>query len=761
MSEKRKFTGTIGRTVEDTRFSFEVTQSPSKGKPNVVYIVIDDMGFAQLGCYGSHIHTPNMDRLAGEGLRYNNFHTTAICSATRACLLTGANHHSVGISTVVENNSGIPNALGGIHPQYATLAEILKEYDYRTMAIGKWHLAAMNERTADGPYHNWPLGKGFDTYYGFLDADMDQWNPVLTRDNTKVEQPKSAKDGYHLSEDLTDNAIRYIYNHEFAHKEQPFFLYLAYGAMHAPHHAPKEYINHYKGKFDAGWDEIRKQWFENQKKLGVIPQEAELTERNQYVPAWDTLSDRQKKAYARYMEVFAGFLEHTDAQIGRLIDYLDEAGILDDTIVVLLSDNGASAEGGRDGHFNLNSSMDITEEYPEDVDLILEHYDTVGDEFSLPHYPAGWANAGNTPFQWYKQFTYEGGIKDPMIIRYPKLIKDPGAIRNQYQHVTDITPTILDILGFDKPEIIKGVPQKPIEGISFKESLENKDAKGKYIQHYEMHGNRSIYKDGWKAVVNHGFNASFGESYEDDEWELYHVEEDYSEKFNVAEQYPEKLKELQEDWLIQAGKYNVFPMQKNGSLAFKRQLKEAYNIPLPEVNLTYKHVRYPFVLPADPGIATRTGSITVTLLRKSEKEEGVLIAAGDRFSGISFYIKNNKLKYVFNLYGRTYFIAESADGLPTGKVEVKLVFTVTGEEKAIAEIYINEKKTGETKVEGFPYSRGPGGVTSLKANPFTSVYDKDYAAPFEYTGEIQQIDIHLDAAGLSVEKALNRAFVED
>ena len=393
--------------------------------------------------------------------------------------------------------------------------------------------------------------------------------------------------------------------------------------------------------------------------------------------------------------------------------------------------------------------------------MILEHYDTVGDEFSLPHYPAGWANAGNTPFQWYKQFTYEGGIKDPMIIRYPKLIKDPGAVRNQYQHVTDITPTILDILGFDKPEIIKGVPQKPIEGISFKESLENKEAKGKYIQHYEMHGNRSIYKDGWKAVVNHGFNASFGESYEDDEWELYHVDEDYSEKYNVAARYPEKLKELQEDWFIQAGKYNVFPMQKNGFLAFKKQLKEAHKIPLPEVNLSYKHVRYPFVLPADPGIATRTGVITVKLARKSKQEEGVLIAAGDRFSGISFYVKNNRLKYVFNLYGRTYFVAESADELPTGEVEVKLAFTVTGEEKAIAEIFINEQKTGGTKVDGFPYSRGPGGVTCLKANPFTSVYDKDYAAPFEYTGEIKQIDIHLDAAGLLVEKALKQAFVED
>lgn len=762
MSDKKRFVGQIGRNIAETKFDFEIQESPSKGKPNVIYIVLDDLGFAQLGCFGSTINTPNIDRLAQEGLRYNNFHTTAICSATRGCLLTGANHHSIGISTVVENNSGVPNALGGINPQFATIAEILKEKDYRTIAIGKWHLAASSERTDSGPFHNWPLGKGFDSYYGFLDADMDQWNPVLTRDNTKVNQPKSAKDGYHLSEDLTDNAIQYIYNHEYSYPEQPFFLYLAYGAMHSPHHAPKEYIDKYKGKFDKGWDEIRKEWFANQKKLGVIPEDAELTERNEYVPAWDSLTDRQKKAYARYMEVFAGFLEHTDAQIGRLLDYLREAEIIDDTIIVFLSDNGASAEGGKDGHFNLNTSMDIREDYLEDVDLILEHYDTVGDEFSLPHYPTGWANAGNTPFQWYKQFTYEGGIKDPLIIRYPKIINDAGRVRNQFNHVSDITPTILDILGFDKPEIIKGVPQRPFEGISFKKSLTNPDAEGKHVQHFEMHGNRSIYKDGWKAVVNHGFNSSFGEKYEDDEWELYHVDEDYSEKYNVADKYPDKLKELQEEWLIQAGKYNVFPMQMNGFLASRDQLKKGFHsFALPEKNLEYKHVRYPYVLPSDPGIASRTNVITVSLDRKDKEEEGVLIAAGDRFSGVSLYIKDNKPKYVFNVYGTTYYTISSDKELPLGKTEVQLEFTVTGDEKATAVLYIDKKSVGEVKIESFPYSRGPGGVTSLKANPYTSVNDADYSAPFEYTGTIEKIHIYLSPKEVSVEKAIRKAFLDD
>ncbi|MGN0153668.1 MAG: arylsulfatase [Lachnospiraceae bacterium] len=759
MSKKQKFVGTIGRSIAETQFAFETKESPAKGKPNVIYIVLDDTGFAQLGCYGSTIHTPNIDRLAYEGLRYNNFHTTAICSATRACLLTGANHHSVGINTTTEGRTGLQNAQGGIDPQFATLAEILREYDYRTMAVGKWHLNGMDERTAAGPYHNWPLGKGFDTYYGFLAADMDQWNPVLTRDNTMVEQPKAAKDGYHLSEDITENAIKYIYNHEFAYPEQPFFLYLAYGAMHTPHHAPKEYIDKYKGKFDQGWDKIREEWFENQKKLGIVNDNAELTDRNEHVAAWDSLDDKQKKAYARYMEVFAGFLEHTDAQIGRLIEYLEEAGILDDTIIVLISDNGASAEGGKDGHFNLNTGMDICDNYPRDVELVLENYDTIGDEYSQPHYPTGWANAGNTPFQWYKQWTYEGGVKDPLIIRYPKLITDKGGIRRQFNHVSDITPTVLDILGFEKPEIIRGVPQKPLEGISFKNTLTDEFAEGKKkVQYFEMHGNRSIYKDGWKAVVNHMFN----DTYDEDEWELYHVDEDYSEKYNVADQYPEKLKELQEEWLIEAGKYHVFPMPNKGLLAHRDSLKSyTGTFFLPAVHLKYDNVRYPFDLPSEPGVGTRSNQIRAVLNRKSREEEGVLFAKGDRFGGISLYVLNNRLKYVYNLDSDTYFVVESDKELPLGQVEVKAVFTVTGKEKADVELFINDEKVGETKITLFFYTTGAGAPTSLKINKHTSVYDKDYASPFEYTGVIDQITIDAEAVDAYVEEEIAKDLVHD
>lgn len=754
---KKKFTGTIGRTLPETKFAFDVTDSPSKGKPNVIYIVLDDLGFAQLGCYGSTIHTPNIDRLANEGLRYNNFHTTAVCSATRASLLTGANHHSVGINNVAEYETGLQNGQGGIDPQFATLAEILKEYDYRTMAVGKWHLCNSNVRSAAGPYHNWPLGKGFDTYYGFLAADMDQWNPTLTRDNSMVYQPKAASEGYHLSEDLTDNAIQYIYNHEFSYPEQPFFLYLAYGAMHAPHHAPKEYIEKYKGKFDKGWDKIREEWFENQKKLGIVNQNAELTERNEHVKAWEKLSENQKKAAARYMEVFAGFLEHTDAQIGRLIQYLEQAGILDDTMIVFLSDNGASAEGGKDGHFNLNTSMDITADYPRDVELALEHYETLGDEYSAPHYPTGWANAGNTPFPWYKQWTYEGGVKDPLIIRYPKAIKDKGGIRRQFNHVSDITPTVLDILGFEKPEIIKGISQKPLEGISFAATFSDEHAEtGKTVQYFEMMGNRTIYKEGWKAVVNHTFNSS----YDEDEWELYHVEEDYSEKYNVADKYPEKLKELQEEWYIQAGKYNVFPMPENGMLASREQFKEqSGKRNVPAYHKEYNHVLYPYDLLVDPGFGSVTNTVTFLLERKSTEEQGVLLAKGDRFGGISIYIKNNRLKYVYNLDSDRFFVVESEKELPLGKVEVKVVFTVTGDEKADVELFVNNIKVGENKVEQFHYSTFM--TTSLKINKFTSVYDKDYAAPFEYTGIIEKVVVDVAERKVDIQKETEKALHVD
>ncbi|MBR4183129.1 MAG: arylsulfatase, partial [Lachnospiraceae bacterium] len=716
----RKYIGHPGRTIEDTEYLYEEYSNRPENAPNVVYIVLDDMGFAALGCYGSTIHTPNIDRLAKEGLRYNNFHTTAICSATRCSLLTGVNHHKAGIASLVEWKTQAGNTAGHILPEYGTIAEILKEYDYSTFAVGKWHLS--DTKFESGPYDNWPLGKGFERYYGFLTAACDQYNPPLVRDNSHIPQPKSAEEGYHCSEDLTDNAIDFIYNQKNSYPDKPFFLYLAYGATHSPHQAPKEYIDRYKGKFDKGWDAIRDEWFANQKKIGIIPEDAELTDRAPYVDAWDDLTDDRKKVFARQMEVYAGFLEHTDEQIGRLIEFLRDIEQLDNTVVVFISDNGASSEGGKDGHFNCMRGgyyLDTTNEVADTIGRL----DELGLPGSMPHYPTGWANACNTPFQWYKMWSYEGGVKDPLIIRYPKLIKDPGAVRSQYHHVSDITPTILDIIGKPKPSVIKGVAQQPFTGTSFKYSMEDGNAADrKHVQYYEVAGNRGIYKDGWKANVNHTFN----ESYDDDVWELYHVETDYSEKYNVADQYPEKLLELREEFFLEAGRNNVFPMLLRGPHAIKDKWEHEGmmgSFKIPEKKISLKKIYKPFTLGGDVTFPADFTSYEIEVVTDYKKgDEGIIVSAGMDYGGFVFYVKNGKLHYAYNGNQFGYYLADSDSEIPEGEVTLRYTVSYNGYNDSDVEIYINGKAAGGTKIERFCHL-GTGPVT-LKASSGTPVVDE-------------------------------------
>lgn len=732
MSDK-KFTGTVGRTIFDTKYRYKEEPAREK-KPNVIYILLDDMGFAQLGCYGSSIHTPNIDSLAEGGLRYNNFHTTAVCSATRASLLTGANHHTAGIAGLCEMQTGCENAVGHIKPEYATIAEILKEYGYATFCSGKWHLAA--EQAATGKKDDWPLAKGFDSYYGFLQGENDQYHPHLIRDNSAMSQPKTVEEGYHFSEDIVDDAIHNIFINQMIRPEQPFFLYLAFGAMHTPHHAPKEYIEKYRGKFDAGWDVVRNQWFERQKEIGIIPKDAKLTDKNPYVKDWEDLSPKQKAVYARYMEAFAGMLEHTDAQIGRLLTYLKDAGILDDTVIVFLSDNGASAEGGVDGRFNAMRGQDVTVSSEGKIEYAYEHIDEIGTNLSFNHYPTGWANCGNTPFQWYKIWAHEGGIKDPLIIHYPKLIKDKGGVRRQYHHVSDITPTILDIIGEEKPESIKGVHQNPFTGVSMKYTFADADAPDeKTIQYYEVMGNRGIYKDGWKAVVNH----TFTEKYEDDVWELYHVEEDYSEKDNVAELYPEKLRKLKEDFMHEAGKYGVFPMLRGAFHARPENLARMYGdkLSLPEKTIVFENVIEPFDLTRERNLASIHAShvIVAEIERNSKEEEGVLYSSGQRFGGVSFYVKDNRLHYAYN-DNVDVIVLTSDKELPVGKITVGLTFSRRKEDAEVT-LYINGEKAGSTIVTRFAYMTGFS--SSVGANRYTSVAPKEYVAPFNWQGKIHSL----------------------
>lgn len=748
--------GSIGYTLEDTHCEFKETKQHTGDRPNIIYIVLDDLGFAQLGCYGSNIHTPNIDRLAQEGLRYNNFHTTAICSATRASLLTGMNHHTAGVSATMEFLTNCNNGIGHIHSDCATLAEILKEYGYATFATGKWHLTTHTEMTEAGPFDNWPLGKGFDKYYGFLQAQMDQFHPRLVQDNSPIEQPKTPEEGYHFSDDITDKAIKYIFHQKEVYPEQPFFLYLAYGAMHAPHHAPKEYIDHYKGQFDEGWDVMREKWFTRQKELGIIPKDAELTLRNELVQPWDSLSADEKKAAAHFMEVFAGMLEHTDAQIGRLIEYLRENGELDNTVIVLLSDNGASGEGGSLGTFNNYGGQSSAE-------FVLEHYDELGSPNSFNHYPIGWANAGNTPFPWYKMFTYCGGVKDPMIIRYPKLIEDPGAIRTQYHHVSDVTPTMLDIIGVEKPEYIKGVKQKPFQGISFKYTFEDKNAKDrKNVQYYEMLGNRAIYKDGWKAIVNHSRNASGG-NYEDDVWELYHVAEDYSEYHNVADQYPDKVKELSDAWLVEAAKADVFPMHNGAMFSSdpRQGAKLIEGVAKNERFETYKNIiesvdilRTFFTV-----LNNRSHVVRAEIERNSKEQGGVIFALGNQFAGYSFYIKNNHLKFTYNRGGIAFFSAESKEELPLGKFRAEYHLKVHADRTATAELYINGKKDGETDIPQLNANSDP--IATIGGNKCTSVVPQDYQLPFDFEGKLNEVSLFVEGFTTNLEDELKEFFSMD
>lgn len=755
--KKNIFNGTVGRTMKETHYSYQSTDTDPKDAPNVIYIVLDDMGFAQLGCYGSTIETPNIDRIAKEGLRYNNFHTTAVCSATRCSLLTGANHHAAGCANLIEMRTGAPNNQNGeLNPKYALISEILKEYGYATFAAGKWHLSA--QQGAPGPVDGWPLQRGFDRYYGFLHGENDQYHPHLIQDNTAVDQPKSVKDGYHFSEDIVDHSIDYLYEHHINFPTQPFFLYLAFGAMHAPHHAPKEYIDMYRGKFDAGWDETRKLWFENQKRLGIIPPEAELTDKNEYIDDWASLNEKQKAVYAREMEAFAGMLTHTDAQIGRLYDYLEESGQLDNTVIVFLSDNGASAEGGVYGRFNAMTGQDVVSRPEDEIEYAYEHIDEIGSELSFNHYPTGWANCGNTPFQWYKIWAHEGGIKDPLIIRYPKGINKPGTVRPQYHHVSDITPTILDIIGVSKPDVIKGVPQEPFTGTSMLYTFNDPDAPTrKYIQYYEVHGNRGIYKEGWKAVVNH----TFVEDYDKDEWELYHVDEDYSEKYNVADQYPDKLQELKEDFMHEAGKYGVFPMLRFAMHGKPENLSRQYadEIPVVPKRIEYDHIIKAVHLNGDRIVGGSLGAqadhnVMAYIHRDTKDEEGVLISNGQRFGGYSFYIKDNKLKYAYNANRYEYFVAESEIEVPLGDVEVSFEFRYTGKkDKAVVNLFINSKNVGKVEITRICYMTGFTGA--LLANYYSPVIE-EYEVPFEFKGRVDKMVLEQLASSVDTQKELSK-----
>ncbi|MGI8793938.1 MAG: arylsulfatase [Acidimicrobiales bacterium] len=503
MTRPTRFEGAIGRTIQDSTPWFDEAPHPGKDAPNVVVILLDDTGFAQFGCYGSDIDTPNLDALAANGLQFTNFHVTPLCSPTRASLLTGRSQHAVGMRSISNFRTGFPNQLGHISPHAATVAEVLRSVGYATFCVGKWHLAPMEQCSAAGPFEHWPLGRGFDRFYGFLEGETDQFHPDLVIDNHPTAPPAGPEDGYHVSEDLVDHALRMVSDAKGVRPDRPFFTYLAFGATHAPHQAPADYLAKYRGRFDEGWDVVRRRWYERQLETGVIPAGTKLAPRNPGVDAWDDLPSNQQRLAARLQEAFAAFLDHTDDQIGRLVDGLRSLGQLDNTVLMVLADNGASQEGGP---FGVMHEMKFFNGLLETPDEAINRIDDIGGPHSHTNYPWGWAQCGNSPFKWYKQNTHEGGVHVPMILHWPGGVADDqrGSHRKQFVNVADIVPTIYDLLGIEPPTEFAGVSQLPVTGHSFAHVLGDPDAESRnQVQYFEMAGSRALIAGEWKAVCRH------------------------------------------------------------------------------------------------------------------------------------------------------------------------------------------------------------------------------------------------------------------
>lgn len=723
------FQGHIGRTYRDST-PWWPEPPAGLGGPNVVMIVLDDLGFAHFGSYGSTLRSPNVDRLAANGLRYTSFHTTALCSPTRAALLTGRNHHSVGMRGVSNWSTGFPHMRGGITPRAATLAELLRAHGYATFATGKWHLAPMEECSAAGPHTNWPLQKGFDKFYGFLQGETDQFFPELTRDNTHIDPPGGPEDGYHVSEDIVDQSIAYINDLVSVLPDRPFFLYSAFGAMHAPHQAPQAYLDRWRGAFDEGYEVWRQRWFERQLELGVVPADTTLAPLNPGVPRWVDLTDNQRAFSCRLQEAFAAMLEHTDDQIGRLINYLDERDLLDNTVVMVMSDNGASREGGP---FGVMDEFSFFNGMWEDIDqIVAERLDDIGGPHSHSNYPWGWAQAGNSPLRWYKQNTYGGGVRDPLIVHWPNGIDETarGQIRQQFCHAVDITPTVLEITGAPLPPSFGGHEQMPLHGRSIRSTFTDPAAPApRRVQYFEQMGHRGIWADGWKATTYHESGAPF----ENDQWGLFHLDADFSECHDLADQHPEKLRALIESWWIEAGQNGVLPLDD-------RTIELFGGTPRP--GTVHARAGYTYVPPlshipsdASPALGGRAWTVTADVTVADGGAQGVLYARGSHNVGHSFFILDGVLHFDYNALGDHTRVSAPVS-LSAGRHELVARFDREGKAGTMT-VAADGIDLATVPVPRIVRMLGSTG-TDIGRDALSPVVD-DYEAPFPFTGTIHSV----------------------
>ncbi len=705
--------------------------TPPPGSPNIVLMMLDDVGFADFGCYGSEIDTPCIDQVAARGVRYSGFHTTAMCSTTRAALLTGRNHHAVGVGCLANFDSGYPGYRGKISKDAPTLAETLREVGYRNYMVGKWHVTPLTETGPTGPFDGWPLGRGFDRFYGFLDAETDHYSPELVRDNSHIEAPGTYASGYHLTEDLFDQAIGYIQGHIAASPTIPWFLMLTPGACHAPHQAPKPLIDKYDAIFSKGWDQCRKDRLQRQIELGVVPKGTQLPPRNDRVKAWADHSTDEQRVFSRLAGAYAAMLEHTDQQLARLMNFLHAAQLTENTLVLLLSDNGASQEGGPNGFVN---AMGPFNGQPESMQTKLARLDDIGGPDTHSNFPWGWAMASNTPLKRYKQNTHGGGIRDPLIVSWPAKLPTDGSVRSQFCHVSDLAPTILELLGVEshhRPGI--GTP-----GCSFAASLHDAyAATAKDVQYFEMFGHRGLVHDGWKAVAYH----EPGTAFEDDEWELYHLAEDFNEVHNLAEVEPERLQQLQSLWWQQAETNQVLPLDDRFAPRF------AENAERHRGGRTH-YTFWPGMghLPSDvaPDLRSRSYRISVDLEVLSDRDSGVLIAHGDATGGYSLYMDNGHLVHDLNIGGIHQLLTSPEPVLP-GRRELAFVMQRQPQDDnsviGRASLRVDDVEVAELSTNSIFTLMISWSGLDIGFDRGTTV--GNYASPFTFSGKLHKVTVDL------------------
>ncbi|MEM1428990.1 MAG: arylsulfatase [Pseudomonadota bacterium] len=744
------FEGVIEPTFEGSRQDYPQPVAAPDGAPNIVLILIDDLGFGQPGTFGGPVPTPAMDALAEDGLRYTRMHTTAVCSPTRAALLTGRNHHQSGFGSITELASGYPGYNSLWPRETASIAEILKHNGYSTSAFGKWHNTPGWETTPIGPFDRWPTGLGFEYWYGFHGGETSQWEPRLFRNTVPVEPPSRPDEGYHLTLDLVDDAIRWIDQQHSIAPDRPYFVYFAPGAVHAPLHVGKDWADRFAGQFDQGWDTVREETLARQKDLGVVPEDADLTPRPAEIQAWDSLDAEAQRVFARHQEVFAGFVAHTDHEIGRLIGAVQAMPDADNTLIILIAgDNGPSAEGTVTG--TINNAMTLNG-IPDSVEAQLPRLDEIGGPRHDNHYPVGWAWAGAAPFQWMKRVpSHFGGTRNGMVISWPQEIADAGGIRTQFHHAVDIAPTILEAAGLREPGTVNGVPQIPMAGTSMAYSFADADAPGtRLTQYFETGGHRAIYHDGWVASSFHGapWNLTGSIGFDDNVWELYDIEADFSQAHDLAAEHPEKLAELQEIFDAEAGKFGVFPLDDR----FTERAIDPERPSLTKGQTRFEYRPGTIRLPegTSPAVYQRSHDIRADIVIPAEGAEGVILAAGGSSAGYSLYVEDGRPVYEYNFFGLARYRLAASNPLPEGRHTILLSYQqqpIDGPSIAggAATLSVNGAEVDSGVIERVaPIAFSTTETMDIGSDLGATVsLDYEDRAPFAFTGEIERVVIEL------------------